>query len=107
MDIKVDELQMPVKSKWGADPFVRYEDRRTGAEEEAYLPEFSIEGIITDGIKPLAIIDGRFYRKGDVIEDFVIEDILSDRIMLRANGKSFTLRIQGFTVQGPAREAGR
>lgn len=107
MDVKVEELRRPVKSRWGKDPFIRFNDRQALAEKETYLPKFKVEGIMTDGTKALAIISGGFYRKGDVIGGFVIEDIRADRLILKRNGQSYTLKIQGFTVRGGAMEAGR
>lgn len=108
MDIKSDELSQPVKSKWGNDPFLRLEDRDSLQSSGGLaLPEFSLDGIMTDGRKALAIIDGGFYRKGDTLEGFIIDDILSDRVVLKKNGRSYMLQVKGFTINRPAKEAGQ
>ncbi len=106
MDIKTDELRRPANQNWGKDPFVRSEDRERFRSGTYSIPEFSVEGIMTDGSRALAIINGGFYRKGDKLEGFVIEDILADRVVLRKNGKSFMLQVKGFTSQGTITEGG-
>jgi hypothetical protein len=106
VDIKVEQLSQPQKPRWGSDPFVRYEDRLKRPElgDSAHL-KLNLKGIISDGKRALAIINNGFYRKGDIIGDFVIGDILSDRVLLLRNGKSYTLSVEGFAVQGPGKEA--
>ena len=106
VDIKVEELSQPQKPRWGFDPFVRYEDRHKRPElsELAHL-KLDLTGIISNGEKALAIINNGFYRKGDIVGDFVIEDILSDRVLLLRNGKKIVLSVEGFAVQGPGKEA--
>ncbi len=106
VDIKVEELSQPQKPRWGSDPFVRYGDRHKRPElnELAHL-KLNLKGIISNGKRALAIINNGFYRKGDIIGDFVIEDILSDRVLLLRNGRKFVLNVEGFAVQGPGKEA--
>ncbi|MGD2081123.1 MAG: hypothetical protein PVG55_01675 [Nitrospirota bacterium] len=106
-DVKLKELGKPVKSGWGKDPFVRVMEREKVPAETDSPPGFRVEGIITGGTKALAIIDGGFYRPGDVIDGFVIEGISSERVNLKKHGKAYTLNIQGFTVMGPLEEGGR
>ena len=106
VDIKVEELSQPQKPRWGSDPFVRYEDRhKHPARTELAHLKLDLKGIISNGKGALAIINGGFYRKGDIIGDFVIKDILTDRVLLLRNGKSYTLSVEGFAVQGPGKEA--
>jgi hypothetical protein len=105
VDIKVDELSRPVKPKWGRDPFVRFEDRGRSADENLGPTDLRIEGIISDGSRALVIINGGFYRKGDMIDGFVIEQILNDKIMLLRGSNSYVLRMKGFAAEGSRREA--
>jgi len=102
MDIKAEELQRPAGSAWGKDPFIRFEDRQALTGEKAYLPEFRVEGIITDGAKSLAIIEGGFYREGDQVQGFVISAIKADRVVLKRDGKTYEVKVQGFAVHAPA-----
>jgi hypothetical protein len=107
VDIKVDELSKPVTPKWGTDPFMRLDDR-SGRTGDGMAPKgLVVEGIISDKDRALVIINGGFYRKGDTIESYVIDDILTDRVMLTRGGRSYTLRIAGFTASGPGEEAAR
>jgi len=107
VDVKVDELSKPVKSRWGKDPFVRLEDRSKPSGEDLGPSGLVVEGIISDGDHALAIINGGFFRKGDIIEEYTIKEILSDRVLLQRGSKSFTLRIEGFAAAGPGKEAGQ
>ncbi len=107
VDIKVDELSKPVKPKWGRDPFVRFDDSDRLAEGNLGPTNLRIEGIISDKSRALVIINGGFYRKGDTIDGFVIDQILSDRVMLLKGDKSYILRMEGFTAEGPKKEAGQ
>jgi hypothetical protein len=107
VDIKVDELSSPVKPKWGRDPFVRFGDRDRSAAGNLGPMDLRIEGIISDESRALVIINGGFYRKGDTIDGFVIDQILSDRVMLLKGDKSYILRMEGFAAEGPKKEAGQ
>jgi hypothetical protein len=107
VDIKVDELSRPVKPKWGRDPFVRFEDRGRSANETLGPTDLRIEGIISDENRALVIINGGFYRKGDMIDGFVIDQILSDKVMLLKGSMSYVLRMKGFTAEGPGKEVGQ
>jgi type II secretory pathway component PulC len=105
VDVKVDELSKPLKPKWGKDPFMKFEDRNRPPGEAMAPKGLVVEGIISNESRALTIINGGFFRKGDIIEGFVIEDILSDRVMLRRGGRTYTLRIAGFAAAEPAKEA--
>jgi hypothetical protein len=107
VDVKVDELSKPLKPRWGKDPFMKLEDRGGPSLEDLGPTDLVVEGIISNGDRALAIINGGFFREGDIIDEFTIKEILSDRVLLQRGGKSFTLRIQGFTAAGPGKEAGQ
>jgi hypothetical protein len=100
VDIKVDELSRPIKPKWGKDPFVRFEDRDRSAEDNMAPTDLHVEGIISDESRALVIINGGFYRKGDMINGFVIEQISSDKVMLLKGDKRYVLRMAGFAAEG-------
>jgi hypothetical protein len=99
-DIKLDELKKPPEAIWGRDPFLTYEDRyRKEAPPEEARPDFKIDGIISNGRKALVIIDGGFYRKGDVIYDFRIADISKDTVLLEREGMKYRLGIEKFAIE--------
>ncbi|MBI4823949.1 MAG: hypothetical protein HY805_06955 [Nitrospirae bacterium] len=101
-DIKIEELKKDKQPKWGRDPFVRYEDRfkvETAVKEEG-LFMIKIGGVISNGKKAVAIINGEFYRKGDTVSGFKILDISGDKVLFERNGKKFLLGIDRFAIRG-------
>jgi|GEM_PF-1002073 len=101
-DIKLEALDKPVKEKWGRDPFIRYGDKMaklkgTAVREDA-LAGLKINGIISDGKKAVAIINGGFYRKNEKVDDFLIVDIGKDRVSLEKNRKRFYLGVEKFAM---------
>ncbi len=100
-DIKLIELQSPVKDRWGRDPFMRYNGRtsKEGLFKEDQIEDLKVNGIISNGKKAVAIINGGFYRKNEKVEDFLITEIGRDKILLEKNGKTFYLGIEKFAVE--------
>jgi len=102
-DVKMDELKKspPPALGFGRDPFERWgeavrEKESTGAEEEFIT--FKINGIISDGKKAVAIINGEFLRKGDEIAGYRILDIAGDRVLLEREGRKIYLGVDRFTL---------
>lgn len=101
-DIKINALQAPIKERWGRDPFIRYEDKiskEKPSKEELPL-DLKVDGIISDGKKALAIINGGFYRKHEMVNNFLIVGIGKDKVLLEKNGKMFELGIKKFAIEG-------
>lgn len=46
----------------------------------------TLEGIIYDATKPIAIINGKVVKPGDTIEDSTVENITATKVILRKNG---------------------
>lgn len=110
-DIKLASLQAPIKvapEKWGRDPFVRYEDKvfkkanEAASKEEIFL-DLKLDGIIADGKKAVAIINGGFYRKNERVNGFLIVAIGKDEVLLEKDGKRFPFGIKKFAVTGTPR----
>ncbi|MDP1758447.1 MAG: hypothetical protein Q8K77_01450 [Thermodesulfovibrionales bacterium] len=101
-DIKFDALNEPIKEKWGRDPFVRYEDKIAKLKGKTFSEDMpvglKITGIISDGKKAVAIINGGFYRKHERVNNFLIVDIAKDRVSLEKNGKKFYLGVEKFAM---------
>ena len=101
-DIKLDALDKPIKEKWGRDPFIRHEDKTAKLKGKTFgedVPaDLRITGIISDGKKAVAIINGGFYRKNERVNNFLIVDIGKDRVSLEKNGKRFYLGVEKFTM---------
>jgi len=103
-DIKIDALQSPIKETWGRDPFITHTDRTTKLKKNVFNEDVSIdvkvEGIISDGKKAVAIINGGFYRKHERVNNFLIVNIGKDKVTLEKNGKRFYLGIEKFAIEG-------
>jgi hypothetical protein len=101
-DIKLDALDKPIKEKWGRDPFIRYEDKIAKLKSKTFREDapagLKINGIISDGKKAVAIINGGFYRKNERVNNFLIVDIAKDRVSLEKNGKKFYLGVEKFAL---------
>ncbi len=99
-DLNTERLRSPVEQKWGRDPF-----QRPGAPDTAEgrgKPEtpIHVDGIIMDGRRALAILNGEFYRIGDTIENYTVKDISRERVLLERDGKRYTFGISTFTREG-------
>ena len=62
-------------------------------------PVFQLKGTITGGSEPLAIVDDRFVRRGDVIKDYTVARIDEDKVVLRS-GKN-VINLEVFKVIDP------
>lgn len=103
-DVNLERLKKePPKERWGRDPFIKYEDRnakgRVKTKEIPFL--IKIDGIISDGKKAVVIINGGFYRKGDIINNFIIRDISKEKVLLEKDGKKYYLGMERFALRGP------
>ncbi|MCX5716716.1 MAG: hypothetical protein NTW44_00085 [Nitrospirae bacterium] len=102
-DIKLDALDKPIEEKWGRDPFIRYGDKIAKLKGKIFREDMpvglKITGIISDGKKAVAIINGGFYRKNERVNNFLIVDIAKDRVSLEKNGKRFYLGVEKFAME--------
>ena len=72
--------------------------KSSGIKHEAYRPppppvaksysSLTLEGIIYDEAKPLAIINGKVVKPGETVDDAVVENITSTKVILRKNGNT-------------------
>lgn len=67
--------------------------------EQAVLPEFSIQGMVWGGNRPMCILNGKVYSAGDEIEGARIVEIQKDGILLLYKGQTFTIAPKGRTGQ--------
>jgi hypothetical protein len=92
-------------TEWGRDPFIlptRPPDQATlnSVENEAGK-SFSLSAIIyRDGEgEGAAIINHRILRLGDRIEGMIVQEILSDRVILREGSKMLELKVDQFIAK--------
>ncbi|MEM9296483.1 MAG: hypothetical protein AAGA57_11830 [Planctomycetota bacterium] len=61
------------------------------ARDEVAPPAFTIDGVITGGAKPMAVIDGDLHRLGDTHEGWRLVDIRADRVVVQRAGARVAL----------------
>jgi type II secretory pathway component PulC len=75
---------------WGQSPFHR---RRTSAVAASEYMPWVLSGIIYNEREPMAIINKRTLRTGDIINRARIKRIDRSTVVLEYNGNEFTLRV--------------
>lgn len=66
------------------------------------LPPLKLTGTIVGGKRPLAIIDGRFLRKGEMIAGLEVVSITKDQVILLEEGRKVLLNtLSGVEVRLP------
>lgn len=73
-------------------------EKMIGFEEEkpVQLPNIELQGIIGSKAMPQAIISGSVMKVGDYIEDFQIQEINQNGVILFLKGKEYMIRMQDF-----------
>jgi hypothetical protein len=66
------------------------------------LPPLQLTGTIIGGKQPLAVINGRFLRKGEIISGFEVVSIARDQVILSGEGRKVLLNtLTGVEVRSP------
>lgn len=66
------------------------------------LPPLLLMGTIVGGTRPLAVINGRFLRKGEMISGFQVVSIARDQVVLSGEGRTVLLNtLTGAEVRSP------
>jgi hypothetical protein len=66
------------------------------------LPPLQLTGTIVSGKRPMAIINGRFLRKGEIIAGLEVVSIARDHVILSGEGRKVLLNIlTGAEVRSP------
>ncbi|MBI5026584.1 MAG: hypothetical protein HZC12_07645 [Nitrospirae bacterium] len=100
-DINIQALNEKKTLHWGRDPFVREIDGKGPEREGIALPaRVRLNGIISNGQKSVAIINGNFLRKGDMIDGLLLTDIMRDRVIFDRKGAKTELTIEKFVYEG-------
>jgi len=99
-DLNLKRLQEPHKPGWGRDPFIRHGKEDEKKAEAPRPVSVKISGIIADGKKAVAIINGNFYRVGDRVDEFSVLDISNEGVLLEHKGKKYYFGIDTFALEG-------
>ncbi|MDC4204040.1 MAG: hypothetical protein MPW14_10515 [Candidatus Manganitrophus sp.] len=88
---------------WGRDPFILPaplpEQALLNSVENDAGKAFSLSAIIYRDGEGAAIINHRILRLGDRIEGMMVQEILSDRVILREGSKIMELKVDSFLVK--------
>jgi len=99
-DMNIPAIKKPARLQWGRDPFIKY-GQKDEKQAEAKQPDIiRIGGILSDGTRSVAIINGNFYRVGSSVEGYRIMDISSERVLFEKNGKKYYYGIEKFALEG-------
>jgi|SRR5579884_139996 len=87
-------------TEWGRDPFVlpvrHTEPAAVKSVENESGKSFSLSAIIYRNGEGAAIINHRILRLGDRIEGMMVQEILSDRVILKEGSKTMELKVEQF-----------
>ncbi|TAK07771.1 MAG: hypothetical protein EPO39_05870 [Candidatus Manganitrophaceae bacterium] len=86
-------------TEWGRDPFilpVRPAGQVLNSVEDESGKSFSLSAIIYRNGEGSAIINHRILRQGDHIEGMIVQEILSDRVILRGGSRLMELKVDQF-----------
>lgn len=88
---------------WGRDPFILPaplpEQALLNSVENEAGKAFSLSAIIYRDGEGAAIINHRILRLGDRIEGMMVQEILSDRVILREGSKIMELKVDQFLAK--------
>ncbi len=86
-DVDFSHLESPAQFFWGIDPFFKHPGfSQIDAEAASPLERIELQAIIYDKEAPMAIVNGLSVSQGDMIEDFVIERIGVNYLVVRGEG---------------------
>ena len=89
----VDFLQAVVRDIF-SEPVDLIAKKDMKREEEPKLPpKMTLKGTIVGGDKPIAIINERFVRLGDMVGDYQVAQIDKNKVVLRSDKKEITLDV--------------
>jgi hypothetical protein len=90
-------------TEWGRDPFILpvppSEQAPLNSVENESGKSFSLSAIIYRDGDGAAIINHRILRQGDRVEGMVVQEILSDRVILREGAKIMELKVDPFLTK--------
>jgi len=91
--LKPYEKTFPKKS-FRADPMA--EPKKSfglNIKDDFINKNYELKGILYNPVDKRAFINGELYKEGDLIDNFKVQQILSDKVILVGNGKKIELTI--------------
>lgn len=86
-DVDITHLKDPAQFFWGIDPFLRQPGfAKINEKEESPLDRLHLEAIIYEPKNPIAVINGKNVSQGDRFDDFIIETISKNSVVVRGDG---------------------
>jgi len=94
-NLTADTEKFRYNSKGRKNPFAPPVAKKTELSVEDFSNmNLSIEGIIWDEKKPLAIVNGKIVKEGDIIEGIVVSEILKDSVVFIIDYKKYEIKIK-------------
>ncbi len=87
---KMINVEQMVRAAWGADPF---RARKSAGTAPVSAPKWCLSGIVYNSRTPLAIINNRPVRAGDVVNNATVVSIKAKTVTLEHNGTRLTLTV--------------
>jgi|GEM_PF-3141060 type II secretory pathway component PulC len=99
-ELKLPELKRLPEPLWGRDPFLRPQPSRAPAARPGVAPPgFSLQGVITDPERAVAIIDGAIYRKGEVVQGYRLLSISEQGVVVSRQGVKYYIGVERFSLK--------
>jgi hypothetical protein len=87
------------KASWGRDPF-RWDSRpqlrpvmNQNKSEPAYIPGWRLSAILYSNSLPMAVVNGKTVRVGDIVDQAKVVKIDRKRVTLMYNGANFEMQV--------------
>jgi hypothetical protein len=74
-------------------PVEKRKPESTDSDERKSTADFQLKGTITGGSESLAIVNDRFLRRGDVIQDYTVARIDEDNVVLKSGEHEIHLEV--------------
>lgn len=85
-------IEEKTKASWGRDPFQPIK-RRSTSRKSFQKVQWRLSGILYNSQSPIAIINERPVKIGEMIDDARVLEIGKKAVTLEHNGKEFTIKV--------------
>ncbi|MBD3257745.1 hypothetical protein GF377_04875 [candidate division GN15 bacterium] len=92
-DPRLIDIESETQERWGKDPFRLEKQVKLAPIAARNEVGWELSGIIYSPVDPIAFINGKSVRKGDLIADAKVTDIDKRSVTLLYQGRQFTLSI--------------
>ena len=87
--INIEKMEL---TAWGKDPF-RRKHRKKHVSLRPKLPKWTLSGVLFNSAEPMAVINNRSVKVGNVIDKARVVDIQKKSVVLEYSGRQFTIKV--------------